>query len=296
MDPEELLRQANEAIASGVPRADVDAQIRSMTNGTVDGTGGLRAIVNAPTEEDERLLREAERGSSPAGNFGRLAAQGATFGFGDEIAGLIAGLAPGGKTREEATADSRQRLEDLRSLNPGASLAAEIAGGLATGFGAAAGASRATGQATARGLVTAGRATTPVRRRGLASAECVSTRAEADRRAGLSRGRRLLPSSSIEPQQSHADRIRSENFINERKADRLLEISGPKKPGRSVPSGFFKSERRGTDKHSFPGPARHPHAVDRTGTRHRMTTGTAPKPSADLSNSEKKSQGRCMQE
>lgn len=83
----------------------------------------------------------------------RSAAQGATFGFGDE---LIAGVRSlGRETYPEALANERQALEDYRADNPIASFGAELVGGLAGG-GAALGATKAGARALAPRL--AGRA------------------------------------------------------------------------------------------------------------------------------------------
>lgn len=79
--------------------------------------------------EDAAAARLNSRGGSAVGDFLRMAAQGATFGFADELAGLGAAVVPGGKGYTEARDASRQRVEDLRTLAPGASFMAEMAGG-----------------------------------------------------------------------------------------------------------------------------------------------------------------------
>lgn len=113
------------------------------------------------------LARLNARGGSAGGDFLRMGAQGLTFGFADEIAG--AGSAVRARMRGEdageayrSTRDaSRQRVEDLRALNPGASALATLAGGLAVpgaafarGGGAAAVRGGRVAGATARGAGT----------------------------------------------------------------------------------------------------------------------------------------------
>jgi len=74
-----------------------------------------------------------------AGDATRMAAQGATLGFADELAGLSR-ILPGGMSPREAIAASRQRIGQLREQHPWKSAASEVAGGLVLG-GAGAGAS-----------------------------------------------------------------------------------------------------------------------------------------------------------
>lgn len=104
-------------------------------------TGGshedaLRAVQMAqaaPPEDPTKAAaqrRLSGRGGSAAGDFARMAVQGATFGFGDELAGLLHGM-PGTKGYERARDASRERIGDLRTLAPGASALSEIAGGVA---------------------------------------------------------------------------------------------------------------------------------------------------------------------
>jgi hypothetical protein len=94
-----------------------------------------------PVEDAQRRLSAG--GGSAVGDFARMAAQGATLGFADELAGLGAAMVPGGRGYREASEASRQRVEDLRLLAPGASALSEIAGGVATGAGAVGAATRA---------------------------------------------------------------------------------------------------------------------------------------------------------
>lgn len=70
-------------------------------------------------------------------DFMRATRQGLTFGFGDEIAGLMAAITPGGQGYTEARDASRDRLERMREERPGVSLAGELLGGLMLPAGAA---------------------------------------------------------------------------------------------------------------------------------------------------------------
>lgn len=143
-----LLEAARKAKADGVSQAAIDASIQRRTRGQYETMTALESAVTA----------DPLSGKSPT--FGRdmlrAAAQGASFGFGDEIAGLVAGALPGGKTRQEATALSRARVDRIRDEHPVASTVAEIAGGafLPGGAGASVGRSvlRATGNKIAAGI------------------------------------------------------------------------------------------------------------------------------------------------
>lgn len=156
----QLLKQANAALRRGASREEVFERLSEVTGGRFSNTAELarfatdigeepsaamlrrgRAAAPAPSPQggllglrgqDERLPEglqtpgAAER--SATDDFLRSMAQGATFGFADEIAGLAAGVVPGGQTMAEATAASRQRIEDLRETSPTATLLGEIAG------------------------------------------------------------------------------------------------------------------------------------------------------------------------
>lgn len=89
------------------------------------------------TQENSRSLEEIFDANQEApSRFGkglvRSAAQGATFGFGDEIEALRF-LWPGGETREEALKRIRGEMREYREAYPGTALAAELGGGLAFG-------------------------------------------------------------------------------------------------------------------------------------------------------------------
>lgn len=134
MDFEELLRKAKAALAAGHSEAEVDAAIQKASGGQYAGIRELAKLQQAQLadqaatagQETAQIQRVADR--SAVSNFLRAMGQGASFGFADELTGLMAGMIPGGMNREEATAASRQRMEDLRTVAPGATLMGEIAG------------------------------------------------------------------------------------------------------------------------------------------------------------------------
>lgn len=140
MDPDRVLEAARRALEAGEDPQAVDAAIASRTHGLFTSFNQLDRAVRErrATEADPEaaaLQRLNARGGSAAGDFLRMAAQGATLGFADELAGLGAAIAPGGRGYRDARDASRQRVEDLRTLNPGASTLSEIAGGFALPFG-----------------------------------------------------------------------------------------------------------------------------------------------------------------
>lgn len=154
MEPDllKLLMAAREARKQGISEADISAEISRRTNGQFNSAGEVFAALEG---------REGGFGEGVA-DFGRAVAQGASFGFGDELAGLVAGILPGGRSREEATALSRERLEQMDPLlrmvgegvgavgtavvAPGAAVARGAGGLTAAGLGAAAGAGGAVAQ------------------------------------------------------------------------------------------------------------------------------------------------------
>ena len=120
---ERLLKSAEEMIASGRDSGDVSRAISEKYDGLT-----LREL--------RASLREADEGPGMAEGLLRSAAQGVTFGFSDELAGLLAKL-PGGRTPEEARESERRQHEQFRGEHPVLSTMAEIAGGLAVpGLGA----------------------------------------------------------------------------------------------------------------------------------------------------------------
>lgn len=126
---QQLLHAANQAIAAGVDPAAVDAAISDRTGGQftsrADLVAAARQSLRTPqseTPQEAAQRRLAAGGGSALTDFLTAALQGATFNFGDELAGLVAG--------DEAKRKIRQRMADLRTLAPGAVLASEFAGGL----------------------------------------------------------------------------------------------------------------------------------------------------------------------
>ena len=131
MDIKEILFFINDALANGATSQEVDAFIAGLP---------------AEQQEEVRLAQVNEIPGGAVGDFGRMALQGATFGFADEIIGMFAG--------DEARERSRQNLSVRRSNNPGTSLMSEIAGGAAVPIGVGGAAVRG-GQST-RGLAATG--------------------------------------------------------------------------------------------------------------------------------------------
>lgn len=136
MDPQEIFRQALAALERG------DYTVQEMRNelsrnpviqqflvtGAIDQQEIDRMLAAAQfaheAGQEALVARATERASehSPASNAARMAAQSLSFGFADDLVGLLGGDA-------EA---SRQRVADLRTAAPGASFASELAGAAAT--------------------------------------------------------------------------------------------------------------------------------------------------------------------
>lgn len=155
-----LLDAVLNAIARGeLTLADAETALQELgvsldvlaARGTDQQRSRLAALRTADPEseeaqEDAATIRVGSR--SEFDNFLRTVAQGATFGFADELASLRlelqrdpeTGLLQGPRivSDPEALEASRQRIEDLRRTNPGATLAGEAAGGLLTPIGPAA--------------------------------------------------------------------------------------------------------------------------------------------------------------
>lgn len=140
------LQQALNAIAAGADPAAVAARMSSDLHR--QALAAVRAGAD-PAAVSQRLASMTDRGFS-VGDFARMAAQGATFGFADEIAGAIGAIGEG--TYREARDASRSRVERLRSNHPILSAVAEGVGGV---FVPIPGGSVASG---VKGAVTAGRA------------------------------------------------------------------------------------------------------------------------------------------
>jgi len=134
-------------MSNGVERGyrytDPETGVEYVWNGTkavpVDSAEGRR-ILEGSAAPESRDPGDSGDQSGLAG-FARTAAQGATFGLSDELAGLVANL-PGGKTPEEARTGARQNLAQYRSDHPGMAIGAEVLGGLASGLFVPGGAAR----------------------------------------------------------------------------------------------------------------------------------------------------------
>lgn len=122
-----LLADAQDALARGAKYNDINEYIRSVTGGQINGMAHLTVTIDPEAEADRRLAESVDN-KSPVSDFLRTMAEGATLGFADEIVGLFGGDA-------EA---SRARMDRIRTRNPGATMAGEIAGAIAVpGLGAA---------------------------------------------------------------------------------------------------------------------------------------------------------------
>ena len=134
-------------MSNGLKRGDPFTHPKTGIEYVFDGT----KMVLLDSAEGRRILGESaapepttpddSEGQSGLAGFARTAAQGATFGLSDELAGLVARL-PGGKTPEEATAEARQNLAQYRKAHPGMAIGAEVLGGLASGLLVPGGAAR----------------------------------------------------------------------------------------------------------------------------------------------------------
>lgn len=112
MDIEQILFFIDDALANGATSEQINTYISQFE----------------PAQQERiRLAQTNARGGNAFTDFARMAAQGATFGFADELIGVFAG--------DEAKERSRQNLSVRRDLNPGASLLSEIAGGVALPLG-----------------------------------------------------------------------------------------------------------------------------------------------------------------
>ena len=106
---------------------NINDKITELSGGTYKGQAQLEKALN---------IHEDTVASQLSG-VTRAAVQGATFGFGDELAGLAAGAGSlftdegFGEAREAETARVRGLSDTFREQHPGLSLAGELAGGLA---------------------------------------------------------------------------------------------------------------------------------------------------------------------
>lgn len=129
--------------APGYTRRDTSGQLWRFVEYDENGEGQWTKVVDEGGSDGGRRP-SAGREKVPLG-FLRTAAQGASFGFSDELTGLIRGLTPGGARGfragyQEGVEGEREKLHAYREQNPLGAIGAEALGGLATGFGLAGGA------------------------------------------------------------------------------------------------------------------------------------------------------------
>ena len=129
-----ILKKFAEAIAQGGDRDDVEAQVLAFAKR--QGYGDFNSIEELERAGMEGIERDLDASETRLGNVGRSLAQGLTMGFSDELAGLGAALAPGGRDYQEGRQEALARLERGRRENPYASFAGEMAGAVAPGIGA----------------------------------------------------------------------------------------------------------------------------------------------------------------
>jgi len=87
--------------------------------------------MSTTNEQIEALINSITDTNEPAESQKlRMFAQGASFGFSDEIEARIAALVPGGPSYEEARNEVRAKLKAYEKQNPGKALTAEMAGAI----------------------------------------------------------------------------------------------------------------------------------------------------------------------
>jgi hypothetical protein len=141
---QKLMRAARRMLQAGHSREAVDSEIARYTANLPRQMNSYMDLFNFINEGinpiDEAEVKFAE--TSPVSDFARSFAQGASFGFADELAGVGAALVPGGRGFDEAVEASRARIENLREVAPGATLLSEIAGGVGVPVGGGIGIAR----------------------------------------------------------------------------------------------------------------------------------------------------------
>ena len=129
-----LLAKYREAVANGMDPSEAEAKVLQRVKAT--GRGDFNSIEELERAGMEGIERDLDASETRLGNVGRSLAQGLTMGFSDELAGLGAALAPGGRDYQEGRQEALARLERGRRENPYASFAGEMAGAVAPGIGA----------------------------------------------------------------------------------------------------------------------------------------------------------------
>jgi len=161
VDLAELLRFARRALERGADPEAVDARIEKITDGMIPNVDSLARLAGGVSLDTTDPTTFQGGTPGPVQDFIRSLAQGATFGFADELYGLGERLtAPRGERDEaqrRATAASRENLARIREERPVASLLGEMAGGAAVPLGSGMGIGRAvlarTGSRLAAGLL-----------------------------------------------------------------------------------------------------------------------------------------------
>lgn len=147
---ERIYQDAQEALRRGASPVDVDAFVRHETNGKTPSLQALRAVISTPKPGQGWLATfgqgmAANRVPTPAeaGAMARGAAQGATIGFADELAGAATALGPAGMAAGPVDAyrsgrDAyRERDAQARAAAPGSFGVGSLAGSAALpGLGA----------------------------------------------------------------------------------------------------------------------------------------------------------------
>ena len=140
-----------------------------------DTSGRLWELVRYDEDGESQWVEVVDEGGGGSGGrsgsgrekvplgFLRTAAQGASFGFSDELAGLLGGLTPGGPRGfragyKEGVEGEREKLHAYREQNPLGAIGAEALGGVATGFGLAGGARAVGARLLPRAVGLAGKA------------------------------------------------------------------------------------------------------------------------------------------
>lgn len=112
----------------------------------------MRAVRDEIERDKFNSLPWYKQAAQAAQDVGQLAAQGATFGWGDEIAGRLNSITQG-VPYEQAVAAERERTADARARAGLAAIPAEMIGGVATGGAIARGGGSAMGRLAPRGAI-----------------------------------------------------------------------------------------------------------------------------------------------
>lgn len=124
---QDLLRRVRRAQQAGLPTAEIERGISMATNGQIGDIRSLITQATAPLEAKGGTGRGAlDRAADPF----RKAAQTASFGFADELIGGLGAILPGGRTPAEGAERFREKVGEFEEEQPGAAMAAGLAGAL----------------------------------------------------------------------------------------------------------------------------------------------------------------------